>query len=115
MGDGAAHRPFAGVEHHLVDVAPAPVLARLKRSDDRVAGATEVSGSVLVRRAVAAAHMAAGHAESKMNPDGADLQAVFTTVGVGGDGADLIEMGTRGNHSVERTTRPIDDYRQASS
>jgi hypothetical protein len=33
-----------------------------------------------------------------MDPKGADLQAVFATVGIRGHGADLIEMVTRGNH-----------------
>jgi hypothetical protein len=50
--------------------------------------------------------MAASHAESKMDPEGADLQAVFATAGVGGNGPNLIEMVTRGNHSIQRTPRP---------
>jgi hypothetical protein len=57
-----------------------------------------MSRGVLVRRAVTAADMAASHAQSKMDPKGADLQAVFATVGIRGHGADLIEMITRGNH-----------------
>jgi len=101
--DGTTHGPLACVEVDLIDIAPAPVLARLKRSDDRVTGAPEMSGGVLVRRAVAAAHVAANHAESEVNPRSATPQAVVAAVGARGDGADLVEVGASRNHSTERT------------
>ena len=37
--------------------------------------------------------MAAGHAETQMDPSGADLEAVFAAVGAGCYVFDLIEMG----------------------
>src|SRR5690242_4580452 len=49
-------------ECELVDIAPAPVLARLGRPRDRVGCLARMPRRVLVRRAVAAANRAAGHA-----------------------------------------------------
>jgi hypothetical protein len=46
----------------LVNVAPAPVLARFERLNDRVRGAVKMFSSVPVRRGVTAAHMTAGQA-----------------------------------------------------
>ena len=62
------------IEHHLVDVAPAPAFRRIVALDDRMAGGVEMLGRVLVRRIVAAADMAAGAAEPQMHPCAA-LQA----------------------------------------
>ena len=52
----------------------------------------EVFRGVLVFRRVAAADMAAGHAEPQVNPSVADFQTVFTAVGARRDFANLIEM-----------------------
>ena len=52
----------AALNLHLVDVAPAPVFARLERLDDRVVGRPKVLGGVFVRRRVAAADMPARQA-----------------------------------------------------
>ena len=101
--DRTTHEPIACVEVDLIDIAPTPVLARLKRSDDRVTGAPEMSGGVLVRRAVAAAHVAANHAESEVNPRSASPQAVLAAVAARGDGADLVEMRAAGSHTGEGT------------
>jgi hypothetical protein len=53
---------------------------------------------MFVRGRVAAAYMAAGHAQSQVNPRGADAQTVFTAVGAGGNLFDLIEMSTNVGH-----------------
>src|SRR4051794_15254329 len=50
-------------EIHLVRVAPAPVLARLERLDDRVPNAKRVGTRVPVGRGVAAADVPARQAE----------------------------------------------------
>src|ERR1700694_4207354 len=92
VGDAAANRPAGWIEVDLVRVAPAPILARLERPDDRVVHAVEMGGGVSVRRAVTAAHMAAGHAQPQVHPTSPDLEAVLAAVGAGGDGADLVEM-----------------------
>src|SRR5581483_11984607 len=64
-------------ERDLVDVAPAPVLARLRRAGDRVARLGRVTRGVAIRRGVAAADLPAGLAHPQVNPPGADLQALL--------------------------------------
>ena len=66
------------VDFHRIDVAPLPVLARLKRLDDRVVGSVIVFGGMFVLRTVATAHMATGEAKAQMNPAISHLQALFT-------------------------------------
>src|SRR5207248_3241941 len=66
-----------GRERHLVDVAPAPVLAGLRGADDRMTTLTGVRSRVPVRRRVAAADLPAGHAHAEVNPCAPDLQALF--------------------------------------
>ncbi len=51
------NRVLRRLEHDLIDVAPAPVFARLEGLDDRVIGRMEVFGRVLVLRGVATANM----------------------------------------------------------
>ena len=55
-------------------------------------GRVKVFRRVFVWRRVAAADMAAVHAEAQMHPRGADAQTVFTAVGAGCYVFDLIEM-----------------------
>src|SRR5712691_656828 len=45
------------LEHHLVDVTPAPVLPWLEGLDNRVSGRVEMLGGVLILRRVTAADM----------------------------------------------------------
>jgi hypothetical protein len=77
------------VKHLFIDVAPAPVFAGLERFDDWVIGGLKVFGRVLVLRRVAAADVAAGHAEPQVDPGVADLQAVFAAIRARGDFFDL--------------------------
>ena len=78
---GRARRPAESArlqpEHQLVHEAPAPVLARLGRAQDRVAGGVMVRGRVLVRRVVAAADVPALVAHAQVQPARADGQAVL--------------------------------------
>src|SRR5277367_4502775 len=55
-------RALAEVEHHLVDVAPAPAVRRVIGFDDRMTCGVKVFGGVAVRRVVATADMAASPA-----------------------------------------------------
>src|SRR5487761_455811 len=104
MRDGTADRPPRRVEHDLVLVAPAPVLARFERPDDRMPGAPEMLGRVLVRRAVAATHGTARHAVAQVHPRVPCREAVFTPLGAGGNLADLLEMCAFVHHFLQRTT-----------
>src|ERR1700709_2355480 len=54
----------------LVDVAPAPVLARLERLDDGVADESGMPPGVPVRRRVAAPDVPAAQAQPQMHPGG---------------------------------------------
>jgi hypothetical protein len=56
------------LDHHIVNVTPSPVFARLKRSHDRVLCLFEVLGGVPVLRGIAAADMAANFANAQMHP-----------------------------------------------
>src|SRR5438309_10939066 len=95
--DATADRPAGRLEPQLVDVAPAPVFARLEGPDDRVLRAVEVGCRMLALRVVAAAHMPAGHAQPQVDPGTADLQAVLAAVGARGDLTDLVEVGAFGH------------------
>jgi hypothetical protein len=63
--------------HHLVDVAPAPVFARLSRADDRVAGVLMVGSGVLADRVVAAADVPARLAHPQVHPAHPHRQALL--------------------------------------
>src|SRR6266849_584605 len=53
--DPVRHLPLYGVELHLVDVAPAPLVTRLGGFHDGVAGGVEVFRRMLILRRVATA------------------------------------------------------------
>jgi hypothetical protein len=57
----------------------------------------EVLSGVLILRRIAASHVAASHAQSKMNPRIAHLQALFAPVSVRADITNRIEMSTFGH------------------
>jgi hypothetical protein len=56
------------VEGDLVHIAEPPALAGFVRADEWVARQLRVRGAVFARRAVAATHMPAGLAHTKMDP-----------------------------------------------
>src|SRR5687768_14366255 len=64
----------------LVHVAPAPVLAGLKRADERVRRGMEVFRRVPVFGRVAAADMAAGQTQPEVHPAIPGLQAILAAL-----------------------------------
>jgi hypothetical protein len=68
----------------LVHVAPRPVLACLRRSNEWMPALVEVGGCMTVRRRVAAADPSAGQAHAQMQPPIAGLQALLAAVERGG-------------------------------
>jgi hypothetical protein len=82
------------LEHHLVDVAPAPALTGLDRAGDRVVALVGVAARVPVRRGVAAPDRAARLAHAEMEPPVARLQALLAAEDGGRwfDDHDLVEM-----------------------
>jgi hypothetical protein len=80
------------IKSHLIDVAPAPVFARLVRLDDGMFGCVEVLRGVPVLGRIAAADVAAGHAQAQMNPGVTALQAFFTSARMGFHISNLIRV-----------------------
>jgi hypothetical protein len=70
------------IEFHLVDIAPAPILSRLKGPHDGVLGGVKVFGGVPVLGRIAATHVAARHAQAEVDPSIPHLEALGATVGL---------------------------------
>jgi hypothetical protein len=104
MSDAPEYRPARRVQLDLIDIAPAPVLARLERPDNRMTDLVKMRGRVLVGGAVAAADVTAGHAEPEVNPRAAHPQAVLASVGARFDLVNLVEMAANFNHTNQPTT-----------
>src|SRR6188768_1674259 len=68
-------------EIHFIGIAVTPFFVRLERFYDRVCHSVVMLCRVAVWRIVAAADMAAEHAQSQMHPAAAYLQAVLTPIG----------------------------------
>ena len=85
-----------------------PSFAGLEGLDNRMGGTGCVCSGVPVRRAVAAAHMTALHAQPEMDPGGTDPEAVLTAVRVGRlDGVQRFEvMAGQGAHSLSSPGAP---------
>jgi hypothetical protein len=77
-----ALRELGEVDLEFVDEAPAPVFAGFEGAHDGVLGAVEVLGGVLVFGGVAAADVAAFHAQAEMHPGVAHFQALLAAFGV---------------------------------
>ncbi len=84
----------SGLEHHLVDITPGPVLSRLEGLNDRMVGGVEMPGGVLVLRRVTAANMPTRQTEAQMHPAISGFQTVLTSIGAGCDLSYLIKMCT---------------------
>jgi hypothetical protein len=82
-------------EIEIVDVAVPPILAWFVGLDYRVVLRTEVRGGVPVRRVVAAADVATGHAHPQVYPVTANAQAVLATDAARRDVGDLVEVTAR--------------------
>src|SRR5258706_6445949 len=86
-------RDLAGqVEHHFVNIAPAPAFGRIIAFDDGMAAAVKMLGGMLAARLVAAADMAARPAHPEMKPFPAQLEALLAAFGARGDFLDRAEM-----------------------
>src|SRR6185437_4658830 len=85
----------AQIEHHLVDIAPAPSLGRIIALDDGMLAAVEMLGGMLVLGGVAAADMPAGPADAQMQPFIAAFEAFLATLGAGRDLGDGIQVRTK--------------------
>src|SRR3984957_5819756 len=77
---GVAASP-EGSDIRLIEVAPAPVLARLEGLHHRVADRIRVGAGMTKWRGVAAADMPARQAQPQMDPGGADPQTFLATLG----------------------------------
>jgi hypothetical protein len=86
------------LEHNLVDVAPAPVFARLEGLNDRVIRCVKMLRRMLVFGRIAAADVPANEAYAQMHPGIAGLQAILTSVRAGGNVSNLIEVCTLLSH-----------------
>src|SRR5271169_3898554 len=89
---------IAEVEHHLVDIAPAPAVRRVVGFDDRMACRVKVLGGVAVRRVVATPDMAAGPAQPQMKPLRADLQTFLAAERARRHIANVVAMGAVFGH-----------------
>src|SRR5208282_4277245 len=74
-GDARSLRESSEIQLDFIDIAPAPAFAGFDGLHDRVLRGVEVLRRMLVLRGVAAAHIAAGQAESQMNPSVAQFEA----------------------------------------
>ena len=74
------HHPGRLGSEDLVEVAPTPVFARLKRPNHRMVSRMKMLRGVRVRRRVAAADVTARQAEPQMHPRVAGLEALLATL-----------------------------------
>src|SRR5206468_1580323 len=89
-------------EADVVDVAPAPLLARLERADDRMRRRLTMRGRVAAGRAVAATNVPARETDPQVQPLPAVAQAVLAAVDRRRElvERDLIEMGADVTHAT---------------
>src|SRR5262249_35074217 len=101
---------------HLVNVAVAPVLARLEGLDDRMPGCVEVLRGVLILARVTAADVSATAAKPQMYPRIARLQTLLAALRTRRDLAYLAQVRTNRIHYVlPHGTTPRRLARTASS
>src|SRR6202042_924173 len=67
-------------EHHFIDIAPEPILARLDRLDDRMFRLVKMLRGVFVFRTVAASDVSAFSAEPQVHPRVSHFQALFAAM-----------------------------------
>jgi hypothetical protein len=67
------------VDACLIEITPNPIFFRFVRHDQSMLGGFEVFAGVLVLRVVAATHMPANQANTKVDPPIANFQTVFAT------------------------------------
>src|SRR5437016_490805 len=71
------------VHHHAIDIAPLPVLARLDRPHDWMAGGFEVLCRVPILRTVATGNVSAAEAHAQVDPSCAGPHTLGAIVGLG--------------------------------
>src|ERR1700685_3145580 len=82
-GGRALHKPQLAtllVQHELVHVAPAPILARLDRLHDGMFCSMKMLGGMLVLGGIAAPDVAADQAHPQMDPRVSHLQTFFAAI-----------------------------------
>src|SRR4051812_14183086 len=82
----------AQVEHHLVNIAPAPAFGRIISLDNGMPATVEMSGGMLAARLVAAADMAATAADPQVKPFPTQLEAFLAAFAAGRDRLDRAQM-----------------------
>ena len=80
------------VKLNLIQVAPAPILSRLERTNDGVTCGVIMLRRMFVLRRVAASDAAANHAKAQVDPYIAHLQAFFASPCVRFDILNLVDM-----------------------
>jgi hypothetical protein len=71
---------FSVSDQDFIDIAPAPILARLDRLHDRMLGPMKMFRRMLVLGGVTAAHMAANETHSEMDPGIAYFQTFLASI-----------------------------------
>jgi hypothetical protein len=94
-----------GSEEHLIDVTPAPILARLERLNDRVFGSVKMLGGVLVFGGITATDVATLQTKPEMDPSVVHLKAFFTAFATGSDLLDFFCVGTSLSHGSPQDFR----------
>ena len=101
-----AFRRPGRLHERLVGVTPAPGLAGLQRTHDRVANGVGMCAGMTHGRGVTASDVAACQAETQVDPLRSDAQAVLASLKrVRLDGADRREMGAGDAHG--HAIRPL--------
>lgn len=83
---------------HLINIAPAPTFAWLKRLHDRVLSRMEMRGRVLVFRGIATAHMSTDEALTELYPAITGFQTLLAPLRARRDLSDLVKMRTLFRH-----------------
>ena len=83
-----------GLEHDLVNVAPAPIFTGLEGLDNGMAGCMEMFGSMFVLRGVAAANVPANKALAQVYPGIANFQAILAAISTRRNVSNLVEVRT---------------------
>jgi hypothetical protein len=91
-------RPFRKIEHHFIDVTPAPPFRRIIGLDDRVSGRVKMFCCVPVWRLIAATDMATSAADPQMQPGVTRFQAFLTPRRARNNVADSHDMFARYCH-----------------
>src|ERR1700730_5264099 len=97
--------------HQLIDVAPAPILARFDRRHDGVVRRMEVLSRVPILRVVTTTDMPAGPAEPQMDPAIAELEALFAPATTRLIGPHEIQMTALFSHETRKVEPARDPKR----